>query len=164
MLLPFNYSTGNVLLRRLAKKSGIRKRVNPHLFRHSRATALANKLTEAQMKEYFGWTQSSDMASVYVHLSGRDVDSAILKLHDLKPTEERKDTFKAKSCHRCKQSNSPTSKFCQKCGAVLDLETVLSVESERKKSDELMNSLMKDEKTVTFLTGRMRELNLGASF
>jgi hypothetical protein len=35
------------------------------------------------MKEYFGWVQSSDMASVYVHLSGRDVDSALLKLHGM---------------------------------------------------------------------------------
>ena len=32
------------------------------------------------MKEYFGWTQASDTAAVYVHLSGRDVDSALLKL------------------------------------------------------------------------------------
>jgi hypothetical protein len=32
------------------------------------------------MKEYLGWTQASEMAAVYVHLSGRDVDSALLKL------------------------------------------------------------------------------------
>ena len=30
------------------------------------------------MKEYFGWTQGSDRASIYVHLSGRDVDDTLL--------------------------------------------------------------------------------------
>ena len=62
---------------RLAK---ITKKVNPHMFRHSRATFLAKHLTEAQLKQFFGWTQSSDMAARYVHLSGRDLDSIILKI------------------------------------------------------------------------------------
>ncbi|VVC02531.1 Tyrosine recombinase XerA [Candidatus Burarchaeum australiense] len=160
-LLPFNYSTGNVLLRRLAKKAGIKKRVNPHLFRHSRATHLANKLTEAQMKEYFGWTQSSEMASVYVHLSGRDVDSAILQLHGLKNEAEKKeDKFRAKSCHRCKQPNSPTSQFCNKCGAVLNLETALLVEHERAKADNMLNELVKDKETLDYLAKKIIELNL----
>lgn len=35
------------------------KPVNPHHFRHSRATYLANYLTEAQMCEWFGWVHGS---------------------------------------------------------------------------------------------------------
>jgi hypothetical protein len=31
--------------------------VNPHHFRHSRATQLANWLTEAQLCAWFGWVQ-----------------------------------------------------------------------------------------------------------
>ncbi|MDP2717386.1 MAG: tyrosine-type recombinase/integrase, partial [Candidatus Micrarchaeota archaeon] len=72
-----------VMLKKLAKSAGITKKVYPHLFRHSRATFLASKLTEAQMKEYFGWTQCSDMAATYVHLSGRDVDQSLLKLYHM---------------------------------------------------------------------------------
>lgn len=72
----------------LAAKAGIKKKIYPHLFRHSRATALANKLTEAQMKEHFGWTQSSGMASVYVHLSGRNVDDALLAIQEKKTTDK----------------------------------------------------------------------------
>ena len=52
-LLPFNYSTANVLLRRLAKKAGIRKRVNPHLFRHSRATALGKQINRSTDERVF---------------------------------------------------------------------------------------------------------------
>ena len=36
--------------------------------------------TEAQMKEHFGWVPGSYMPSTYVHLSGKDVDGAILKV------------------------------------------------------------------------------------
>lgn len=77
------YETINKLLRKIAKKAGIKKKVNPHSFRHSRATFLAKHLTEAQMKEYFGWVQSSKMASVYVHLCGRDVDDACFCLDNI---------------------------------------------------------------------------------
>lgn len=55
-LRPFVYSGIAGMLYRIARKAGIKKKVNPHNFRHSRATYLANHLTEAQMKEYFGWT------------------------------------------------------------------------------------------------------------
>src|SRR5208283_6213305 len=85
-----SHGTTYLILKELAKKAGIQKRIYPHLFRHSRATALANKLTESQMKEHFGWVQGSDMASTYVHLSGRDVDNALLKLQGLVQVEETK--------------------------------------------------------------------------
>jgi site-specific recombinase XerD len=77
----------NKILKDIAKRAGINKKVYPHLLRHSRATHLASFLTEAQMKEFFGWTQSSNMASIYVHLSGRDVDNALLKIYGLKKEE-----------------------------------------------------------------------------
>jgi len=113
------------------------------------------------MKEYFGWTQSSDMASVYVHLSGRDVDSAILQLHGLKNGQEKKeDSFRAKDCHRCKQPNSPTSKFCTKCGTVLQLEVALQIENECKKGNDVLNELMKDNETRDFLARKLVALNL----
>ena len=64
-------------LNALRKKAGIKKRVHPHAFRHARATHLAEHLTEQQLKKYLGWTAGSSMASVYVHLSGKDIDDAI---------------------------------------------------------------------------------------
>lgn len=76
---PMQYDTIRMRLNKLSKKAGINKKIHPHLFRHSRATYMANYLTEAQMNAYFGWVQGSDMPSIYVHLSGRDIDDAILK-------------------------------------------------------------------------------------
>jgi site-specific recombinase XerD len=94
---PIEYRAVVKILKALAVKSGIKKKVNPHNFRHSRATYLANKLTEAQMKQMFGWTQSSDMASVYVHLSGRDIDEPLLKMSGLLDKEQEKEQQTMKS-------------------------------------------------------------------
>jgi integrase/recombinase XerD len=48
------------------------------------ATHLADKLTEAQMKIYFGWSEGSDVPSVYVHLNGRDVEEALLRIYSIR--------------------------------------------------------------------------------
>jgi len=108
-------------LKRIARKAGIKKKVTPHLFRHSRATHLAKDLTEAQMNEYFGWVQGSDMPATYVHLSGRDVDDKILQIYNLKPKDtDREDEMRPIECPRCKYINAPVNRFCGRCGTVLD--------------------------------------------
>ena len=116
-----------------AKKSNISKRVNPHAFRYARATHLANKFTEARMKEYFGWTQASKMASIYVHLSGRDMDNAVLQLHGIKKEkEENNGEIKTKKCVRCNQVNSFESKYCSRCGYSLNEKDIMKIiEAER---------------------------------
>ncbi|MBU0591932.1 MAG: tyrosine-type recombinase/integrase [Candidatus Micrarchaeota archaeon] len=150
-----------VLIRKLANDAGVSKRVYPHLFRHSRATAMAGKFTEAQMKEYFGWVQGSDMAATYVHLSGRDVDNTLLKLHGLaKPEEEQEDKMKVRSCARCKEHNSPIAQFCIKCGLPLDQELLLRVEKERESSDDLMNKLMEDKEFRELMMKKILEKGL----
>lgn len=127
------YRAVSEVLKKVAKEAGINKRVYPHLFRHSRATKLANYLTEAQLKQHFGWVQSSDMASIYVHLSGRDVDKALLKLHGIEVNdEEREEQFNVRECLRCKAKNSPIAKFCNTCGLPLDLKTAMELEKRKK--------------------------------
>ena len=51
---PLSYEALRMLLRKIAKRAGIKKNVNPHNFRHSRATDLANWMTEAQMDKFLG--------------------------------------------------------------------------------------------------------------
>jgi integrase len=74
------YSNIKKILKHSFKDAGIQKKHNPHIFRHSRATFLAKHLTEAQLKQFFGWTQSSDMTARYVHLSGRDLDEILFRV------------------------------------------------------------------------------------
>jgi site-specific recombinase XerD len=157
-----SYQSFSALLRKLAKKAGIRKRVNPHTFRHSRATHLSTHLTEAQMKEYFGWTQGSDMASIYVHLSGRDVDDTLLKLYGVKKgnTETEKSELQPTTCLRCSETNPPTGKFCNKCGMPLNLETSMQLDQKRAKWDHLMSILIKDPEIMKLLIQKVTEKGL----
>jgi integrase len=72
----------NQIVKGYAQKIGIHKRVYSYIFRHSRATHLAKLLTEQQLKIYLGWSMSSKMVSVYVHLSGRDMDQRVMELNN----------------------------------------------------------------------------------
>ena len=115
------------ILQELFKKAGINKRCNPHIFRHSRATFMANHMTEAQMKQYFGWVQASDMASTYVHMSGRDTDNAILEINGLAKKKSQEMILQPKKCIRCGFLNANTSNYCNKCSGVLDVETAVQL-------------------------------------
>jgi integrase len=149
---PMVYGAIRMHLKRIAQKAGIKKRIHPHLFRHSRSTHLAKHLTEAQMKQYLGWVQGSDMAAIYVHLSGRDVDNALLRMHGI-VTEDTKDVqMSPKQCTRCTTMNAPTTKFCSKCGLALDIKTAL--EMEEKSADvsmDFMQAAKSDPKIVDFM-------------
>ena len=118
------YNTFRVLFKREATRAGIRLRhqnghskseVHPHIFRHSRATHLAPRLSEAVMKEFFGWRQNSDVPARYIHLSGRDVDNEILKLHGIKTETNSEET---KECPRCFRLNRGAD-FCSRCAMPL---------------------------------------------
>ena len=157
------YNATAQMLRRLAQTAGVKRRVNPHSFRHARATHLANHLTEAQMKEYFGWVQASKMASVYVHLSGRDVDKALLKLHGIQTDEksEEKDILEPKRCTRCKTSNPASNKFCVLCGLPLDKKTgteVIKQSLTRNQADTALDKMLEDPEFRDVFLRKAREV------
>jgi len=105
----------------IAKRAGVNKKVNPHAFRHAQATELAKDFTEQQMKRYLGWTPDSAMASVYVHLSGRDIDEAILKKNGIK-IEDRNTALKHNECPKCHFLSEGNINYCAVCGTPLTAE------------------------------------------
>lgn len=111
------------ILKKAVKDAGIKKRVYPYLFRHSRATHNAGFMTEAQMCEYHGWAQGSKMPGVYVHMSGRDVDNALLNHYGLK--KEDNDKNNPKRCPRCQEINAMTAGYCVRCGMPLSKDAIL---------------------------------------
>jgi site-specific recombinase XerD len=148
---PMEYNGIRTLIQRSFEKAGIVKRVHPHLFRHSRATFMARHLTEFQMNQYFGWVQGSGMPATYVHMSGRDVDNAILTMNGIALDEKKEVKINIQKCPRCELINSVDSKHCSRCGGVLDLKYAMEIEEQqrqtfeiRQKADNLMSRLMKD--------------------
>lgn len=89
--VKLNYAAIVSMLHKCADRAGIpRSKVNPHNFRHSRATECGTWMTEAVMCGYFGWTMGSDTPRTYIHLSGRDVNGMVLAHHGLKEENKTK--------------------------------------------------------------------------
>jgi integrase/recombinase XerD len=103
----------------LQREQGYKKRVYPHLFRHSAATRLAKHLTDSEMKAFLGWTQGSSMAATYVHLAGEDTDPAVFRMYGIKTPELTKSELAVSRCPRCKELNPEKSFYCGKCGLPL---------------------------------------------
>ena len=143
------------LIRRLANRAGIDKRVNAYTFRHTRLTNLANFMTEAQLCEFAGWEQGSEMPRMYIHLTGRDVDDALLKAHGLIKPEEV-ELPKPRKCVRCSAMNEPSAEICNKCGMSLTLTSAMRKDEEMKKMQERMSVLEKDAEDFRALVQLMK--------
>jgi len=81
------YHMAAKIFRELKKRSGFDKPINPHHFRHSRASELAEYLTDSMRCNFFGWVQGSQMSRIYTHI--QDTDRVILELNGL--LEKKKD-------------------------------------------------------------------------
>jgi len=147
-----SYSALSKIIRLAAEKAGIKKRIYPHLFRHSRATGLASKMSEASMKQYMGWGQDSKMCGVYIHMSGEIMDNAILKMNGIEINEEKKESkLKEKICPKCKTKNGVTNVFCYHCGMILNQEYAeekIKEDTNRQMADSIMNNLMQDPEVL----------------
>ena len=150
------------ILKKAAEKAGIRKRVYPHLLRHSRATLLSKKMSDAPLKSFFGWTPGSNMASIYIHMSGRDTDEAILKLNGIETKEQEiKSELEPKKCLRCNFLNEPTSVYCGKCYLPLDKEEadrIIKSDIQRQAMDEIMEKLIAIPKVKSLLLEEAQKL------
>jgi integrase len=87
-------------VRKMAKKADIKKRVYPHLFRHTCATELAKDWTEPMLRTFLGWERNSNMPSVYTHLSGHDIEETQRKRLGMVKNIEPEKRFQM--CPRCK--------------------------------------------------------------
>ncbi|MHA1691935.1 MAG: tyrosine-type recombinase/integrase [Candidatus Heimdallarchaeaceae archaeon] len=157
------YAMVRKTIQRIAEKAEIKKRVHPHLFRHSRATKMADHLTELQMNAYFGWIQGSNMPGTYVHMNGKNIDEAILKMNGIGEDEEVSKP-EPKKCVRCGHINPSNMQNCIRCAGFLDQKAVFEQEEfERKKqevdekSNDILKSLMKDPQIQELVIKRLRE-------
>ena len=159
---PLTHRRASDILKTTAQRAKVTKPVNPHSFRHARATHLANHLTEAQMNEYFGWVQGSDMPSTYVHLSGRDVDQALLRLHNIAVRDEADSgqKFSLLRCPVCALQNPPSNNFCTRCGTILDEKTAketIQRHLRRRQADSALDWLLEDTEFRTLLDHKLRK-------
>jgi site-specific recombinase XerD len=120
------------VLEKAATRAQITKPTNPHAFRHARATWAANRLSDQQLKSYFGWTGGSRMAETYVALSARDLDDAWLEANGQPIPVQHEPVLKAIPCPKCKYENPTTASYCQRCGAPLDISIAMKMEEAQR--------------------------------
>jgi integrase/recombinase XerD len=159
---PFNKISTTGLFDQLREIAGRAKipldKVYVHNFRHSRATHLSEHLTEAQLKEYLGWTKSSTMTSIYTHLSGRDIDKTILKMNKIDIDDPIVDPLSVGRCPRCKELNPETSLYCGKCGLPLTSENVETMENDKADFNmEIMKAALADPKILEMIAKAIKE-------
>jgi len=154
------YQNYRKILLRLAERANIKKDVNPHHFRHSRATDLAKKVkSPAVLCQYMGWKQGSKEAATYVHME--NTDNEILAINGIKKEGQKQEEFKPITCPRCGIKNDPASKFCSGCSLGLELQSVMDYEKVSKtalKQIEDTKTLDDLLKYMHTLEGKIRQL------
>lgn len=150
------------IIKQAGKDAKIQKRIYPHLFRHSRATFFANKMSEASMKQYFGWGQDSKMCGIYIHMNDEMTDNSILKANGLIIEEKEEiNKLQPKKCLRCYTKNETTNKFCKLCGLPLDnkeAEKIIKLDSEKMKANNLMEILFQDSELKNFIAKKLQNI------
>jgi hypothetical protein len=101
------------------------------------------------------------MTSTYVHLSGRDVDGAIIRLYGLGGEDERPEESRLKSrrCPRCKELNASDARYCGRCSLPLELGAALMEREVRGEDDRGMDALFRDSEFRAFVAKKISELS-----
>ena len=149
------------LLRTYAKRAKINKYLHPHLLRHSRLTSLAQEhnFNEMDLRLYAGWSNTSEMANVYVHNNIQTIYNKLLVSKGIindnsKELELRKNRLKPIYCPRCERKNPSEAKYCN-CGTCLDVKEAMQQEDIKKEATnqaitELMEIISNPERLKNF--------------
>lgn len=116
---PLKHASINKRLKILAKAAGIMKHITPHVFRHSRITHLIKEgVPESVIKLMMWGNISTDMFRTYAHLTGKDIDAAMLQQYGISIAEQKKELSRLvpHQCPHCKNICSPVSNYCAVCG------------------------------------------------
>lgn len=143
---PYNamkYGTFRSILKETAQRAGIKKRVNPHSFRHARATNYATHLSESVMKKYFGWSKNSNMPETYIHLSDSDVNNSVMRAYGY---EKKPKQLELVDCPHCGYKNPASLNLCGKCRKHLEEIKCIEVQTEDQWAFELIRSLTMEER------------------
>jgi len=140
---PMNYAAMRKVFKVTMQRAGIKKKYNPHLWRHSRATYLAQYLTEAQLCKVMGWVIGSKEVRTYVSLSQRDTREAIRRVYGLgKKEKERESILTPKKCEICGEVNRPQDEYCKRCHNPLSTLTAVKDRAKLKQYEEGVEEVM----------------------
>lgn len=141
-----------------AERAGIKKRVYPHLLRHSQATFLAaNNVGEQHMKQIMGWRPNSPMCGTYTHIT--NLSSRNAKLAAYGHVVKDSDSKEVEKCPRCNKPITVGLKYCE-CGMPLTVEGMKSYHRLMKDNDFILKMIQLNQELGTILDGEIDEEKL----
>jgi site-specific recombinase XerD len=151
-----------VMLKRIARRAGIKKRVVPYTFRHTKITEYSNHLTNAQLEVISGWKHGTNMHETYEHLSDSDVTRAVRRANGIVDEDDKNARPGMRSCPRCKYVNENREglAYCSRCGAPMEIETTMREAEFKKDAAEASGEMSKAEigrKTKASIAKKRRE-------
>ncbi len=155
------YRTMYKALETAAQRARIAKPVTAYALRRSRLTMLAKDpaISTSILEKVAGWVPGSKVAQHYVHLSGRDVISALNARYGVKVTDPKDLPPPARTpsrCGRCKTMNPAGAAYCMTCGGPLSLPAVKQIE-EARSAEERLADLLRRPEAVEFLAKLLAE-------
>jgi len=151
---PITRVTVKRLLEKLQKKTGIKKKIRAHMFRHTRATHMIRQnFQESVIKKSLWGNLDTPMFSTYINLADDDIDAEFLKRAGIEVEEDAPGIPKPITCRNCHSVNQPGNDYCFRCGVALTeraiateeqvLETVRA-QPEIKRQQEQLNAMRRE--------------------
>jgi integrase len=124
-------------------KNLLKKRWNPYIHRHSAITEKSGILSsDSKLRQYAGWSVTSNMHRKYVHFSGGEAKNDLLRAKGIIKDEKQSiNILQPMICPSCKESNKPDAQFCYKCNFIMSYSAYQKDREEREKKDQEIHEL-----------------------
>ena len=137
------------IIQRVGADAGIKKKIWPHLFRHTSITNdIASGMPTPLVAKKHGLADNSPMLSRYGHVQMKDVANFYRRLKGIEVKQD--ETLRPpRKCLRCQLLNDWDKEYCGGCAAPLDevkyrkaMEEQMSTQAQLKELQEQMSKLM----------------------
>lgn len=138
-------------LNRVVERSGLKKKVHYHLFKHQKVTEMIlNGYSDREIRFQAGWSKNSNhMFNIYGNFYDEDMIKAIYARAGI-GTEDRKQVTLQK-CPRCRTVLVPEARVCHQCALVLDAALAGEVDRNMQEAQAFLLQFMKDPKKAAVL-------------
>lgn len=147
------------MLGKYGRMADLKKAINPHWFRHSRITEVAQIYNESELRDFAGWSRTSQMPSRYVHESKAIMAAKMMKRAGMETGEEiLEDGLKPTHCPYCGHVNEQEANYCNKCASPLSEQVARShkeTKEETKKVESGIGDL--DARALLYEMQQLRE-------
>ncbi len=151
-------------IREIAKRAGIKRRVHPHLFRHSTLTNLAGDgMQESILRKLAGWAGASEMPEVYIHVGNKDVEQAQLARHGKAVAQQHlSQSPLTKECPNCHKEMPIEAQYCENCSKHQELTPIVKrlLEEHQQTIAEMenMKAMFNEDAIKAMIEARVNEI------